>query len=583
MLFSITSIVDYLGLCIALWLAFYLLARGFPSSITLRTVVVLLAISTFFFSAFVNLRMQVPGATNMRAVLLVVALSTLHDLTNKLLPESIQKKNAVFVYALYILGWVTIGLLFATRGVFANETGNILFVGRMNRGLIYVLYAVFQVLVDLGILNNFRLGAKLGIGTQNRYFLIAALLAIGTTVYGVLALALSPPMPRVIQDALMLGSIVLLGLSVARHQTLIERRTTLQDFPVSFLATLGLSAVFAILAWIWSGSAVIVALITALAILTHAVYDLSREFLDRLQRHEDSQFRRQLRTLEHRAPQDQPLQDLLHEGLVLLCQLIGASGGFIAVRESETFTVAATHHSLDISREFPSAELTCDELYQPHTDTLKDITWIAPVFEENDQVAVIGVQVPRAKNKYSTDDLDLLGEVADHLGGLVHPQAARPGGTGRRKGEDPGDLSQAADLRASSEELITTLVTNPDPEFVKLVEDGLRNLSDIVTLGGSPLAKVLEIRDETEIERGKVLQKRLKQAIEVLKPEKPRPPEPLPREWYSYAVLHDAYIEDVPNREIMARLYISEGTFNRSRRHALRGVARYLLEENRKT
>ncbi|MBL8103630.1 MAG: hypothetical protein JNM02_13940, partial [Anaerolineales bacterium] len=57
------------------------------------------------------------------------------------------------------------------------------------------------------------------------------------------------------------------------------------------------------------------------------------------------------------------------------------------------------------------------------------------------------------------------------------------------------------------------------------------------------------------------------------------PPEPLPRVWYNHAVLHDAYVEGVPNREIMARLYISEGTFNRTRRNAIRGLARLLMEK----
>jgi hypothetical protein len=69
------------------------------------------------------------------------------------------------------------------------------------------------------------------------------------------------------------------------------------------------------------------------------------------------------------------------------------------------------------------------------------------------------------------------------------------------------------------------------------------------------------------------------EAIETLRPEGTRPKEPLPREWENYVVLHDAYIEGVANREIMARLYTSEGTFNRIRRKALRGVARYLLEK----
>jgi DNA-binding NarL/FixJ family response regulator len=86
------------------------------------------------------------------------------------------------------------------------------------------------------------------------------------------------------------------------------------------------------------------------------------------------------------------------------------------------------------------------------------------------------------------------------------------------------------------------------------------------------------IQAETHIERGKRLQQLIMDSIELLKPAEKRPSEPLPRIWYNYAVLHDAYVEGVQNREIMARLYISEGTFNRTRRNAIRGLARTLAE-----
>jgi len=97
-------------------------------------------------------------------------------------------------------------------------------------------------------------------------------------------------------------------------------------------------------------------------------------------------------------------------------------------------------------------------------------------------------------------------------------------------------------------------------------------------LGQLPLAEKMGFSAETHIERGKQLQVLLMDSIELFKPEEERPSEPLPRIWYNYAVLHDAYVEGVPNREIMARLYISEGTFNRTRRNAIRGLARALTE-----
>jgi hypothetical protein len=121
--------------------------------------------------------------------------------------------------------------------------------------------------------------------------------------------------------------------------------------------------------------------------------------------------------------------------------------------------------------------------------------------------------------------------------------------------------------------------SNPDQEFVKIVEEGLRHLSDYIVLGQSPLADKLGVKAGSHIERGRELQKTIVASIELLRPADKRPPEPLPRVWYNHAVLHDTYVEGVPNREIMARLYISEGTFNRTRRNAIRGLARLLMEK----
>jgi hypothetical protein len=128
-------------------------------------------------------------------------------------------------------------------------------------------------------------------------------------------------------------------------------------------------------------------------------------------------------------------------------------------------------------------------------------------------------------------------------------------------------------------EMMDSISDHPNTEFVKHVEDALRNLPDAIKLGQSPLAEKISVRGDSHVERGKKLQEILTGSIEALKPAEKRPPEPLPRMWYNHAVLYDAYVEGVPNREIMARLYISEGTFNRTRRNAIRGLARLLMEK----
>jgi hypothetical protein len=116
------------------------------------------------------------------------------------------------------------------------------------------------------------------------------------------------------------------------------------------------------------------------------------------------------------------------------------------------------------------------------------------------------------------------------------------------------------------------------------VEDALRNLTSLAYLGEHSLAKLssvaarLPAQGATHLDRGRAVHYVLSEAIERLCPDGKRPRDPIPREWHPYIILHDAYLEDAPNRDIMARLYISEGTFNRTRRAALRAVTR-LLEE----
>jgi hypothetical protein len=68
--------------------------------------------------------------------------------------------------------------------------------------------------------------------------------------------------------------------------------------------------------------------------------------------------------------------------------------------------------------------------------------------------------------------------------------------------------------------------------------------------------------------------------IEKLRPPGPEPRE-LSREWIQYTILNDAYVRGEPNRDIMNKLYISESTFNRARRRAVRGVARAIEEIER--
>lgn len=580
MLFSLTRLVDYCAMAVTLWLAFYLLARGYPGRVALRAVVVLLALSAFFFSAFLNLFVQIERTTALRAVLLIVGMATWYNLTYQLLSTQVQKRLRWFGSGLYIFCGITAIILISRSDSFVNERENLLWVGRMGVGFPYVVYGVLQLLAGGGILYNLLTDTKIGLKPQGRYLLLASLFPMAAVGYGILALALTPPMPRLVQDLLIFSGVFLLGAAVARDQMLVERRTTLPDFLISGLTLLGLAGIYTILVWRWGLRPALVAAVTVLAILTHSIYDLIREVLERQRYRSQSTVRRQLSQLEREGPGKARLQDCLQDGLDLLCQTLNASGGFIAIRQDGNYWVAASQQAIPIGSELQASEVICEDVSQPNTLRLRDITWIAPVFEADRQIAIIGLGHPKNRLNYSADDLDLLGEVAERVGTIVSLSNAYSA-----RGETLKQLisevdSTSSDLRYRADEMMATMAINPDPELIKMVEEGLRHLPDYITLGELSLAYWAGVSGESHIERGKKLQQFLIDAIESLRPAGPRPKEPLPRVWYNYAVLHDAYVEYVPNREIMARLYISEGTFNRTRRSALRGLARLFLERD---
>jgi hypothetical protein len=581
MLFLATSATDFLGATVSLWLAAYILVRGFSSRITLRAVVVLLSLSAFFFSGYLHLQRPTPGSTAWRAVFLTLGLVAWFDLTLRLLPSAAQRKTRWVARGLYAGSLAAIALLIGQQNMFVDP-GNPLLVTQVKVGAGYIVYGLLLIALAAATIYNFRMWTRSGAGPHFRHFLVATVVAAGGAIVTYVAAALPglPPMPRVARDFLLFVAVPLLGYSVARHQAFVERRTTLQDLPIAGLAVLGLSGVYALAAWRSGFSAEGLAYITLLAILTHSTYDVVRGFLDRLLYRRESALRRQLRELARDVGGESTFASNLQQALAIMCTTLRAPGGFMAVREADQFSVAASLDSLDVGAKLEAEGVRCEDICQPQlTGALAGKTaWLAPAFVDSDQVGVIGLGPRASGGKYSEADLDLLAEIADWMGHLVRAHARQRDSRERLVQLASEVQSREVGLQAEAEDLLTTLESDPDREFVRLVEEGLRNLSDYAALGQSPLAAQLGAPGATHVERGKSLRQMLIEAIEALRPAGQRPAGILPREWHSHAILRDAYVEDAPNREIMARLYISEGTFNRVRRKALRAVARSLWE-----
>jgi hypothetical protein len=443
----------------------------------------------------------------------------------------------------------------------------------------YRIYGGYQFIISFGIMINLLVGDRVGLTSRGKYFLVTSIFPVVSVIYGVISLGSPTAAPRIIQDLLAFSGIVVLGLSVLRHQTWTERRSTLQDFPLTTLSTLGVAALTAFFAWRSGMPVKNLSAVVGFVILAIGLYDLTREFLERQRTHNESNFRKQLRQLESENAGEEALKAHLQEGLDLLCKTIEAPGGFVAVRRGGEFLVMAGRSSVPAGSEMSEALVACEDISHPKAEQLASLAWIAPSFEGQVQVAVVGIERSKSRMEYSKGNLELLAEVADQIGTLVSLSNLAP-----KKGDLIRELaaeSQAseAELNLVTDGMLDSISTNPDAEFIKIVEEALRHLPDMITLGQSVLAERLAIEGDSHIERGRRLQEFITGTIESLKPAEKRPPEPLPRSWYNHAVLYDAYVEGVQNREIMARLYISEGTFNRTRRNAIRGLARIFAEK----
>lgn len=575
MLLQATLLVDLVAMAVTLWMAFYLFSRGFSSTMTLRMVMVSLALAGFFFGAYNNIFVQVPGTAGIRASLLVIVLAGWYSLTYRVMSEHNQKRFRWIEWGIYLLGAISVFLLLQP-GSFIGEEGNALHVAHMNNSPPYRIYSLYQFLTASGILLNLLVGDRVGLTSRGKYYLAASVFPIFSVIYGVISLGSEEPAPRIIQDILAFTGIFILNLAVARHQIGTERRAPLQDFPLSTLSALGLAGIYGYVAWSRGVALEWIAAVVGFAIITLGLYDLVREFLERKRMSDESLFRRQLNRLDMQNSSEEAIKSSLQQGLDILCEAIHAPGGYVAVRRGEEFVVLASRSSTPVGSVLPASAVACEDLSHPKTVQLPLLAWIAPAFDGQTQVAAIGISRHKSKLDYSTGELDLLADVAEHVGKIVSLRESMQPLQVASESKAPG-----TNISLAAVEMIASISTGPDTEFVKQVEDGLRHFSDYIELGQSSLADWSGIQAESHVERGKLLQKLLADAIDSFRPAGTRPPEPLPRVWYSYAVLYDAYVEGVPNREIMARLYISEGTFNRTRRNALRGLARLLMESAR--
>lgn len=559
MLDVITLATHFVSMAVSLWMAFYLFARGFPNRATLRASLALMAIAVFFLDTYNHFYNPQVHTANLRTALLVIALVCWYSATFTLLTDEQQKKFHRLKLALYGLAAAAVVLLITGGAEVARSGEEMLYTARLKWNPVTILYGAAQLSASCGVLLNLFVQRRIRQTREGRLFFTASWFLVFALGYGILGILIPAQMPRVIEDGLVFGGIALLGLSVARHQSLMERRTIWQDFPIAFAGISVITALYLLIAIASGLPARHWGNLAAFVISTHAMYDIGREAVERWRRQQEKNLRsrrNQTQTLE-----DEALRLYLDRELTLLLGALNASQGLIAIRQAESLVVAASCNSLPPESAVPQY-LSASEGLTRLESSPATLAYVVTVFEGMQPIALVAVGHSNTKLEYSSGDLELLEEFSEQIGTFISVNNARRGS-----------------MQSVAARVTDSLAAGVEADFSKCVEEALRHFADVLWLSQSSLAEWAEIQAESHVERGKRLQTILRGAVQSLRPEGERPPEPLPREWYNFVVLYDAYLKGVPNREVMARLYVSEGTFHRTRRQAVRGVARWLREK----
>jgi N-terminal 7TM region of histidine kinase len=119
--------------------------------------------------------------------------------------------------------------------------------------------------------------------------------------------------------------------------------------------------------------------------------------------------------------------------------------------------------------------------------------------------------------------------------------------------------------------------------FLRITEEALRRVNAPSALARCDLMDRLPLTlsatsrsgGGTTLEQAQALRKILVESIERLKPEGASSNSPAALQ---YEILHEEYLEGLPNREILIRHSVSESTFHRNRREAIAAVARDMQE-----
>lgn len=629
MLATVTTVTNLLALAISLWLGFYIVTRRPRDRTSWLATLTLWAMTSFF--AHNTLMINVPGSGILpwlRAVVILILPLWFH-LTVRMLPLPTRRRVwyhlplrlpeptrqparalVPFVRRVWIPAIYAVAVLLMLVG--GLPLAGTVYLSDRQAGPLYpyaILYLIVLWILSLANLWQGRAHAENSL-LKRQFSLLAAgtLLAGGGGVYLGLGVWLGWRVPAVLGDAAVGISVVFLGIAVARHNALVEGQAIKRDFRYTTTSTAILTLLYLVVTILLyqRGHLSFLALILAIigTISSHALYDGVRSTLDRVFYKEQlRQLRTNLSALAREAGSREPLPDQLERILAALCRALRVRKGFIALREDSTFVVRASRKMNLADDVLPLSALSATEIGLPPASGPRDLHEMAllvPLHTDGAQVGAVVVGPKRDNRPFDEQDLLLLDDLAGRVAAVIR--------AARLQEENAAVINemvadfrereralqhQVQELMAQREAETELVLGDVSPkEFASLVEDALRRLHDFSYLGQHALADLGVVAWQldqgaqelvthiTHIDRGKALHEILLQALEKLRPadEEPDTYEVPAREWHQYIILYDSYVLDKLNRDIMSRLYISEGTFNRTRRRAVRALAQALRE-----
>jgi hypothetical protein len=327
---------------------------------------------------------------------------------------------------------------------------------------------------------------------------------------------------------------------------------------------------------IYGAPSIIVVFMPLLAVVTHSLMSTAYRLLDWLfYRSETRRLRSNLRHLIRRAGEGEELDRSLAPALNSLCSSVRATFGLILTFEEQGVRQIAGYHWKGGPVVLEPAGLTADDTIHlepgQFPTPLEEAALLVPFYGESEQLGALLLGRPINGIRYSGEDVAHIMSMSDRIEYVIY-------------------FAQRKSLYASQIALLAQ-VQQPDTTVdysvlvsVETVETALRNMYDYSFLGDTPLGELKLVHTRllqgqgTTLDRGKTVHEVLLEAVNKLRPGTAISRDPPPREWHPYLILRDAYMEEISNRDIMLKLFISEGTFNRTRRAAIRSVARTLGE-----